>query len=135
MEAALDKWEEQGKVLKKDFGEEFSDTVRVGIVTAMMPESVQEFVHSSLGVAVEYDAILAKIRALVSNKVAMADGPTPMDVDKVSVDYAKVQTGYSVNDHEIDVVNMSIQCHGCGGWEHYKSKCPDCVDSAGRALR
>ena len=124
MEAALDKWEEQGKVLKKDFGEEFSDTVPVGIVTAMMPESIQQFVHSSLGVAVEYDAILAKIRALVSNKVAMADGPTPMDVDKVSVDYAKVQTVYSVNDHEIDVVNMSIQCHGCGGWGHYKSKCP-----------
>ena len=27
VEAALDKWEEQGKVLKKDFGEEFSDIV------------------------------------------------------------------------------------------------------------
>ena len=25
---------------------------------------------------------------------------------------------------EIDVVNMSIQCHGCGGWGRYKSKCP-----------
>ena len=21
-------------------------------------------------------------------------------------------------------MNMSIQCHGCGGWGHYKSKCP-----------
>ena len=88
----------------------------VGIVTAMLPESIQEFVYSSLGIAVEYDAILAKIRALVSNKVAMADGPTPMDVDKVSVDNAKVQTEYSEDDHEIDVVNKSIQCHGCGGW-------------------
>ena len=63
MEAALDKWEEQGKVLKKDFGENFSDTVQVGIVTAMMLESIQEFVYSSLGIAVEYDAIFAKIRA------------------------------------------------------------------------
>ena len=80
--------------------------------------------YSSLGIAVEYDAILAKIRALVSNKVAMADGPTPMDVDKVSVDNAKVQTEHSEDDHEIDVVIMSIQCHGCGGWRHYKSECP-----------
>ena len=104
--------------------ENLSDTVRVGIVTAMMPESIQEFVYSSFGIAVEYDIILAKIRASVSNKVAMADGPTPMDVDKVSVDYAKVQTEFSEDDQEIDVVNMSIQCHGCGGWEHYKSKCP-----------
>ena len=54
----------------------------------------------------------------------MTDEPTPLDVDKVSVDYAKVQTEYSEDDHEIDVVNMSIQCHGCGGWMHYKSKCP-----------
>ena len=112
MEAALDKWEEQSKVLQKDFGEEISDTVRVGIVTAMMLESIHEFVYSSLGISVEYDAILAKIRASVSNKVAMAD---------VSVEYAKVQTEYSEDDHEIDVVNMSIQCHGCGGWVHYKS--------------
>ena len=49
VEAALDKWEEQGKVLKKDFGENFSDTVGVGIVTAMMPESIQEFVYSQFG--------------------------------------------------------------------------------------
>ena len=67
MEAALNKWEEQGKVLKKDSGEELSDTVGVGIVTAMMLESIQEFVYSSLGIAVEYDTILTKIRALVSN--------------------------------------------------------------------
>ena len=76
------------------------------------------------GIAVEYGVVLAKIRAFVSNKVAMADGPTPMDVDKVSVDYAKVQTEFSEDDQEIDVINMSIQCHGCGGWGHYKSKCP-----------
>ena len=44
VEAALDKCEEQGKILKKNFGEELSDTVRVGIVTAMMLESIQEFV-------------------------------------------------------------------------------------------
>ena len=58
----------------------------------MMPESIQEFVYSSLGIAVEYDIILAKIRAFVSNKVAMADGPTPMDVEKV-------QTEFSEDDH------------------------------------
>ena len=125
VEAALDKWEEQLKVLKKDFGEVFSETVRVGIVTAMMPESVQEFVYSSLGTEVEYDTILAKIRALVSNKVAMASGPTPMEVDRVAVDAAAAAGAeHYEGEQEIDVVNMSIQCHGCGGWGHYKSKCP-----------
>ena len=91
--AALNTWEEQGKVLKKDFGEAFSNTVWVGIVTGMMLESIQEFVHSSLGLAVEYNTILAKIRALVSNKVVTTEGPTPMDVDKASVVYAKGSNG------------------------------------------
>ena len=93
MEAALDKLEEQGTELKKDFWEEVSQTVRVGIVNAMMPESIQEFVYSILGITVECDTIFAKICASVSNKVAMADGPAPMGV-----------------------VNRSIQCHGCGAW-------------------
>ena len=75
VEAALDKCEEHGKVLKKDFGEVFSETVRVGIVTVMMPELLQELVYSSLGIAFEYDISISKIRALASNKVAMADGP------------------------------------------------------------
>ena len=116
VEAALDKWEEQGKVLKKDFGEVFSYTVWVGIVKAMIPKSIQEPVCSRLGVAVEDDAIRAKIFGLVSNKVAMADEPTLMDVDRVAVDYTNVPTEYSDDDHEIDVINMSIHFHGCGGW-------------------
>ena len=78
MVAALDKWEEQVKVLKKDTGErDFSQTVRVRIITAMMLESIQEFVYSSLGITVEYDTILAKIRASVSNTKATADGQHP----------------------------------------------------------
>ena len=49
VEAALGKWEEHGKVFKKDIGEVFSETVRVGTSTAMMPESIQEFLHSMFG--------------------------------------------------------------------------------------
>ena len=33
-------------------------------------------------------------------------------VDRVPVDHANVQMGCSEDDQEIDVVNMSIQCHG-----------------------
>ena len=46
---ALDKREEQLKALKKEFGGVLSETVRIGIVTATMPESIQEIVCSSLG--------------------------------------------------------------------------------------
>ena len=45
-----------------------------------MPEVILEFAYSSLEVAVENDAILPIIRALVSNHLAIADGPPAMDV-------------------------------------------------------
>ena len=52
VEAALQKWEEQLKVQKNDTRAVFSETGRAGIVMAMMSESIQKFVYSSLGIAV-----------------------------------------------------------------------------------
>ena len=79
-ELQLDKWEELVKVMKKDFKEEFSDTVRVGIVTAMMPQSVQELNYQSIGTTIKYDEVVQKVRAVISNKVAMMahKGPAHM---------------------------------------------------------
>lgn len=121
-EVMLGKWEEMVKTLRKDFGETFSDTVKVGIVTAMMPQSVQEFVYTAVGDKIGYDATIQKIRAIVSNKVAMASGPVPMDVGGV----AGTEGGDDVDEDgcEVDAVGMHVQCHNCGGWGHYKSKCP-----------
>ena len=71
VESELDKWEEPIKVLKKDFGKEFSDTVKVGIVTSIMPQSIQELVYTSVGASIVYETVAQRIRAVVSNKVAM----------------------------------------------------------------
>ena len=60
-ESELDRWEELVRTLKKDFNEEFSDTVKVGIVTAMMPASVRELVYQSVGATVKYDDMVQKI--------------------------------------------------------------------------
>ena len=48
----------------------------------------QEFKCSSLGPVFEYDSIIVEIRAMVSNKVVVVDGPTPMDVDRFAFDAA-----------------------------------------------
>ena len=118
VESELDKWEELVRTMKKDFKEEFSDTVKVGIVTTMMPQSVQEFVYQSIGSSVKYDDMVEKIRALVSNKVAMSArvGPTPMDVGEVCDEDS--------GDDEIGAVSMNTQCHACGGWGHFRRDCP-----------
>ena len=110
VEAGLDRWQEHLKVLKRDFAEDFSPTVLAGIATAMMPESIQELVYTNLGSgAVNYEETVAKIRALVSNKVAMAEGPSPMEVDRVAV---KTELEVERRDteeeweQEVDAVNM-----------------------------
>ena len=47
-ESEWGKWEGKVKVLEKDFGERFSELVRLGIVTAMTPESIQEFIYTTV---------------------------------------------------------------------------------------
>ena len=44
-------------------------------------------------------------------------------VDGVAIDYTKVQTECSDEYQDIDVVNMLIQCHRCGGWGHHMFQC------------
>ena len=85
VESELDKWEDLVKTLQRDFKETFSDTVKVGIVTTMMPTSIQELVYQSTGKTVCYDDVVQKIRIVVSNKVAMAagKGTSPMEIGEV----------------------------------------------------
>lgn len=139
-EMMLDKWEEQAKTLKKDFGETFSDTVRIGIVTAMMPPSIQEYIYTTIGDKIDYDGTIQKIRAIVSNKVAMQDGPVAMDIGRVDdmttpkmkaqEDYLWQQQQWNQQEQqqqepseEVDAI-ANVQCHRCGGWGHMARECP-----------
>ena len=123
-EGALDKWEEMAKLVKKDFDETFSDVAKVGIVVSMMPMSVQEFVYTAVGDKIEHDMVVQKIRALISNKVAMAEGPLPMDVGRVGEQEGEVwpEEDEKYNEEEVDAIG-NVQCHGCGGWGHYRRDC------------
>ena len=124
-ESQLDKWEEHVKTLSKEFKENFSDTVKVGIVTSMMPASVQEMVYQMVGNKVVYDEVVQKVRAVISNKVAMScGGLAPMDVGEVSGkenhDYEEYEKYYD----EVGAVSPNTQCFGCGGWGHLGRDCP-----------
>ena len=56
----------------------------------------------------------------VSNKVAQASGPTPIHIGEVYDGY-----GYDGEyEQEITAVGSHVQCHGCGGWGHFKRDCP-----------
>ena len=123
-EAGLDKWEEHIKVLAKDFGERFSDTVKVGIVTSILPPSVRELVYQSIGDTVVYEDTVQRIRAVVSNKVAMMAGPCPMDVGRVDCEHGQHGGLEDSGCDDVGAVSMQTQCHGCWGWGHMKRECP-----------
>lgn len=120
-ESSLDKWEEMVKLLEKDFGEMFSETVRLGIVAQMMPLSVQEFIYTCLDDKLNYNEVIHKVRAVVSNKVAMRDGPAPMDVSRVAEN--EIDNGNEECMDEVDALG-NMRCHGCGGWGHLRRDCP-----------
>ena len=134
-EAELDKWEEHVKVLKRDFKENFSDTVKVGIVTSMMPISVQEMIYQSIGKNVNYDEVVQKVRAVISNKVAMTvrNGPAPMDIGEVKrdIEYWDWDGQEDEQDGEGGAVSANTQCHNCKGWGHLRSQCPTASASKG----
>ena len=111
--------------MKKDFQESFSDVVRVGIVTSMMPLAVQEFIYTAVGDKIGYEATIEKIRTFVSNKTAMTTGPTPMDIGRVDEPTSEQDQGWQADQDceecwgEVDAI-----CHGCGGWGHFRRECP-----------
>ena len=123
VESELTRWEEKVKVLSKEFGEIFSDTVKVGIILSVMPTSVQEMVYNVLGDNVKYEEVASRIRSVVSTKVAMMQGPAPMDIGEVGDENSNCHD-CGEHEEEIGAVSMSTQCHGCGGWGHLKRDCP-----------
>ena len=127
-ETELDKWEELVKILKKDFNESFSDTVKLGIVATMMPASVQELIYQSIGKTANYEEVIQKVRAVVSNKVAMmaGSGPSPMDVGEVRYgeDRRAWEENYAHQEDEVGAVNFNAQCYRCSGWGHLGRDCP-----------
>ena len=86
VERELMKWEEKAKALTKEFGETFSDTVKVWIVVSIMPQAVQELVYQSIGDKLDYDEVTAKIRSVVSNEVAM-NGRPPLQWTSRKIDH------------------------------------------------
>ena len=61
--------------MKNEFGEGISETVKLTIMTSMMPMVIQDFVYTYIDKSSKYDQqnqALKEIRPVVSNKVSMS---------------------------------------------------------------
>ena len=123
IEIALNKWEDKVKIMDKEFKESFKDPIKIAIMTNMMPITVQDYVYTNITKESTYREVVDKIRVLVSNKVAMAMGPAPMDIGEVQErqqfqqshqhDHDDKLHGGSVDD--IGAAGMHVKCHQCEG--------------------
>jgi hypothetical protein len=118
VDAALAKWEQKVKTLRSEFGENPSNTMRIAIVTGMMPPAIQDFIYTNVDEKALCEAVIEKIRSITGNKVAMME-PTPMDVGEVWAD------GNDYGEEEdVGAVGAHVRCHKCEGWGHMSRECP-----------
>ena len=111
---AITTWETKVKKLEMEFGEKLSSTMKVAVVTGMMPISMQDYIYTNVDEKTQYSAVIAKIWSWAENKVAMMSGPTPMDVGEVQGDYWTEDSG-EWEDVEMQAVGPKTQCRRCGG--------------------
>ena len=119
---AITNWEMKVKKLEAEFGEKLSSTMKVAVVTGMMPNSIQDYVYTNVDENTQYSAVIGRIRSWAENKVAMMSGPTPMDVGEVQGE-SWDENGGDWEDTEIQAVGPNTQCHRCGGWGHMAREC------------
>ena len=131
LERAVEEWEIKVGKLKVEFGEEFSDNVKVAIITGMIPRDLQDMVFQMgrAGEDLKYREVRDKVMSIASHRAQMAT-PTPMDIGRVGdyhYDYNDgefEQWGETGPELDVDAVGASVVCHRCGGWGHMARDCP-----------
>ena len=66
MNAALSKWEPKFQTFAKEFGESPPNSMKIAIVTAMMPAADQDFIHASVDEKCKFLAVFDRIRSVIS---------------------------------------------------------------------
>ena len=123
IETQVNRWEDRVKMLHSQFNEELSNNMRIAVFTNMMPGPVQDYIYSHVEKDVRYDELRDKIQAMVSNKIAVSGGPTPMDVGEIAGKGGEGDRWQTGDDWEVDAVWPTSQCHRCGGYGHFARDC------------
>jgi hypothetical protein len=113
VETKVTAWEGSMDALTKNFREKFGPTVKIGILTNMLPPQLQDVVYTMVDGKTSYEEIAAKVRSIASNNVAMT-AAVPMDVNAAAYD----------EDDDVDAVGSHTQCFRCQGWGHTSRDCP-----------
>ena len=62
VEAAITLWETRVSKLQTEFGEKMSQTMKIAILTGMMPTAIQDYVYTNVDESTQYTAVVEKIK-------------------------------------------------------------------------
>jgi hypothetical protein len=114
VETAISNWKNKVKILEKEFDEKLGERMRIAILTSMLPTSIQDHVFQTVSDSTTFDALVAKVSAWVSNKVAMEG--TPMDIGEVGEQ--------EWEEEDVAAVSAWTRCNNCSGYGHIARECP-----------
>ena len=124
---ALDAWEEQVRKIEKIGGDfKLSDTMKVAIITSILPSTIQEFIYTNVELNDDFKSVMEKVRLLAGNKAEVM-GMTPMDVGAVASPQCQPcdsQWDPWWQEEEVAAVNPFTRCYNCQGSGHLANTCP-----------
>ena len=128
MNTKVEDWEAKERELKLETGETIPEKFRMAILTMMTPPSVQEWVLQTIADNTSYTVLRDKMLGIAKNKVAIHDGPVPMDISRVHQEHCQYQFEEwqkpQEREYEEGAVSLNTQCHTCWGYGHFARDCP-----------
>ena len=115
-------WEDKWDRMAKEHKTQLPILWKMAAFMELCPPEVQNMVYQNIDeVDEDYEKMKQRVMSWVSNKVAQACGPTPMDIGQFTTHSEYDEE--NVEGEDIGAVS-NMQCHGCGGWGHFKRDCP-----------
>lgn len=113
VQVTINKWEGQVAVLERDYREDISDRMKIGILIRMMPEDLQDIILQHADRLQDYKLVKEKAVHLIDARERLKD-PNAMDVGYVDD---------GEYEEDVGAVTKDTKCYRCGGYGHLAVHC------------